>query len=308
MRVRASSVGRERVCGSRPARPPLRPVPRLRPGPIVVALALALWHAPVGAFKLDLNRLGDVVQKVVEGREAYAEVGEAREIALGQELAARLLGAAPPVADEEVQRYVNRVGLWVALRSERPGLPWTFGVLDTDSVNAFAAPGGYVFVTRGLMGLLSNEAELAGVLAHEVAHVNQRHHLAAIQATARTRLTAEVVSSLVTENRQVSDAVIGVGMELYAKGLDRRDELDADGRGLVLAARAGYDPYGLAAVLEILARHDPGEETLALMGSTHPPAVDRLDALDRALDQRFAALGDSRTADERFLRIKERLR
>lgn len=275
---------------------------------LAVFLALAAWLSPAAGFKLDLNKLGEVVQNVVEHRDAFTEVSEAREIELGRALAARLVGAAPLLADEQVQRYVNRIGLWLALQSTRPELPWTFGVLDTETVNAFAAPGGFVFVTTGLMGTMSDEAELAGVLAHEISHVVRRHHLVAIQNNARTQLTAEVVSTMVTDNRALSDALIGVGMELYAKGLDRADELDADRRGVVLAARAGYDPYGLPAVLEILAARNPDDGALALMSSTHPPALQRLDALDEALDDRFTSLTDLRTVEERFAQIKQRLR
>lgn len=286
--------------------------------PIALAAALALgagafFPVPGRAFelkldKLDLNKLGKIVSKVIENKDAFVEVDETKEIALGRGIAARLLGAVPMLADEPLQRYVNRVGLWIALQSERPRLPWRFAVLDSDAVNAFAAPGGYVFVTRGLVELMHNEAELAGVLAHEIEHVVRRHHLAAIQNTARTKLTADVVASLVSDDEALADALIGAGMEIYAKGLDRSDELDADRRGSVLAARAGYDPYGLPAVLQSLAAHDGSEDAFALLFSTHPPAVERLDALDAAMDGRFARLEGLQTVDRRFIDMRARLR
>ena len=89
-----------------------------------------------------------------------------------------------------MQQYVNRVGRWVALQSDRPDLKWTFGVIQTDDINAFAAPGGYVFVTRGLYAKLKDETELAGVLGHEIAHVQQKHHLKVVQKSQLMDLAA----------------------------------------------------------------------------------------------------------------------
>src|SRR5437870_1897269 len=112
---------------------------------------------------LDIGSVVGNLAKATKGTD------EAEEIRIGQEFAAVLLGAKPLVADARLQRYVNVLGRWLALQTERPDLPWTFGVLDDAGFNAFATPGGHVFVTRGLMARMRNEAELAGVLAHEIA-------------------------------------------------------------------------------------------------------------------------------------------
>src|SRR5438128_1407145 len=101
----------------------------------------------------------------------FSETSFEEEVRIGRHLAANLLGAAPLVRDEPLQAYVNRVGRWVASQGERPELKWYFGVLETEDVNAWALPGGYVFVTKGLYRLLASESELAGVLGHEIAHV-----------------------------------------------------------------------------------------------------------------------------------------
>jgi len=103
------------------------------------------------------------------------------EIALGREITGNLLGAAPLVKDEALQKYVNSVGRWVASQSERPDLPWHFGVIESDDLNAFAAPGGYVMITKGLYRKMSNEAQLAGVLGHEIGHVVAKHQLKVLQ-------------------------------------------------------------------------------------------------------------------------------
>ena len=147
----------------------------MKPVPAWIAAALAsavLGHAH--AASIDLGRIFDIGKDVVT---AASGMSEENEIAVGREVAGRTLGAAPLVADPELQAYVNRVGRWVAAQTERPDLPWHFGVIDSPAINAFAAPGGYVLVTRGLYEILDNEAQLAGVLGHEISHITGRHAL-----------------------------------------------------------------------------------------------------------------------------------
>src|SRR5690606_22482768 len=153
---------------------------------------------------------------------------------------------------------------------------------DTDSLNAFAAPGGYVFITRGLLLNMRNEAELAGVMAHEISHVLKRHHLNAIQKNAQTGLVADLASMAAgsSKNAGLADKAIGASTELYARGLDKDDEFEADRMGVVLAARAGYDPYGLPAVLQTLDGMNSQDSGLALMFKTHPAPQKRLELLD----------------------------
>src|SRR5690606_31708209 len=139
--------------------------------------------------RIDLARVVDNLGNV---KTAIVGVDAEEEAAIGFEAAATLLGAAPLLDDDGMQRYVNRVGRWVAMQSERPALSWHFAVIDHPNVNAFAAPGGYVFITRGLLFQLRNEAELAGVLGHEIAHVVQKHHLEALKKQARLELAGSV--------------------------------------------------------------------------------------------------------------------
>ena len=128
------------------------------------SLAYAQFRIPT----LDMNRLVDSVKNVGK---ASKEINQEEEIAIGRDLAATLVGAAPLVTDVRLQRYVNSVGRWVASQSERPDLPWQFGILDAPQLNAFAVPGGTILITRGLLERMRNEAELAGVLGHEITHV-----------------------------------------------------------------------------------------------------------------------------------------
>jgi len=113
---------------------------------------------------------------------------EKEEIQIGQGVAATLPGARPLVQDTSLQRYVNEVGLWTARQSERPDLPWAFGVIDSEHLNAFATPGGSILVTRGLLKVMRSESELAGVLGHEIAHTVRRHHITAMRKGAMLNL------------------------------------------------------------------------------------------------------------------------
>ncbi len=213
---------------------------------------------------------------------AFGEVGLKEEQEIGREAVAVLLGAVPLIDNDKLQRYINHVGGWVALHTERKELAWRFGVLDSEDINAFAAPGGYVFITKGLLLRMHNEAELAGALAHETVHVLEKHHLSAVQKAARLDLAAQLARSQVTaQDRRKLDKISAGFRELYSRGLDKEDEFEADRRGVVIATRAGYDPYGLPAVLQTLAGMNPDDASLSFLFKTHPPANTRLSLLER---------------------------
>ena len=228
---------------------------------------------------LNVNRLLDTAKSLGK---AVREPSESEEIGIGNDVAARILGAAPLVADAHVQQYVNRVGRWLALQSERPDLPWHFGVLEAPQVNAFAVPGGTIFITRGLLARMKSEAELAGVLSHEIVHVVKKHHLKAIQKGALASLSADAAGSALNNvNPEARGKLVAFGTEMYSRGLDKSDEFEADRLGVVIAARGGYDAYGLPAVLQTLQAINASDSALALMFKTHPAPGERLDALSR---------------------------
>ena len=235
---------------------------------------------------MDFDKALKTAQKV---QQATAEINEPQEITLGQGIASSLLGAAPPLQNERVQKYVNNVGRWLALHTERPDLPWMFTVLDDDDVNAFAAPGGYVFITKGLLSRMKSEAELAGVLAHEISHVLKKHHLLAIKKGARTSLMADFAEETMQQQgiNPALTKLVSAGTDIYARGLDKDDEFEADRMGVVIAARGGYDPYGLPAVLQTLQGLHAKDSTVALMFKTHPALEDRLGLLDQLMSGPF---------------------
>lgn len=249
-----------------------------------VVLAVLISWAPAQALDLNFNKIKNIAGNL----KGLAPMSEKDEIKIGQDVAANLLGAAPLVNNPNLQQYVNRVGYWLAQQTERKKLPWTFGVLDSDNVNAFAAPGGYIFVTMGLMRVLGSEAELAGVLAHEIGHVVEKHHLAALRKSSGLGIAGELASYAVkSQDRALADKLIRASTGLYTKGLDKGDEYAADRFGVVVAARAGYDPYGLLASLQTLERLNAQDSRLALMFKTHPAPRDRLEWLETAMGERL---------------------
>jgi predicted Zn-dependent protease len=235
-----------------------------------------------------------------------AELGgysEEEETAIGRQIAGNLLGAAPLVKDQRLQKYVNNVGRWVASQSERPDLAWHFGVIESNDINAFAAPGGYIFVTRGLYRLLGNEAELAGVLAHEVGHVIRKHHLKILQQSRLVDLGGKLLAKKAGDNEKIHN-LIGSGAEIVSRSLDKNAEFEADRIAVVLAARAGYDAFGLPEVLQEIGHSATGDSSsVALLFKTHPHPDERLTQLGDAVGSRLDGL-KGLTLANRFYRLK----
>lgn len=226
------------------------------------------------------------------------------ELRIGQQIAGNLLGAAPLVRDDGLQSYVNRVGRWVALQSERPDLPWRFGVIESEDINAFAAPGGYIFLTKGLYRRLTNEAELAGVLGHEIGHVIRKHHLKLLQKSQAIAALGSFFGSKLKNENEVVQNLIGNGAEIVARGLDKDAEYEADRIGLVLSARAGYDAYALPAVLAEMGHVAKNDKRVSLLFKTHPLPEDRLGHLSEAVGERLDDLPEGQTGAARFYRLR----
>ncbi|MBX9962240.1 MAG: M48 family metalloprotease [Burkholderiales bacterium] len=257
-----------------------------------------------------MDNIGGVDGLMKNLKQATGTIKEPEEIEMGHGITETLLGARPMVDDAELQRYVNFVGAWVAAQSERPQLPWHFAVNDSDHVNAFAAPGGYIIVTKGMMNLLQNEAELAGVLGHEIGHVVRKHHLNAIRKGAYMNLLGAGAAGAAagSQGGELVNALVGPTKELYSRGLDKDDEFEADRIGLVLATRAGYDPWGLASSLQTLAKIKPDDKYMALLFKTHPNPSDRLDRLGTAMGTTFDTYSNRPQNADRFQRAVAKIR
>jgi beta-barrel assembly-enhancing protease len=250
-----------------------------------------------------LNNAGEALTTSTKG------LSPAQEEALGQSVMANLLGAEPLLKDERVQRYVNQVGLWVALQSEQPNLNWRFGVIDTPNINSFAATGGYILITRGLWDRLKTEAELAAVLGHEITHVTKKHHAKAMASAKGQQATSELISLVVDYNNGKSggkslEKLGKAGSEVFIRGLDKNDEYEADIHGMVLAARAGYNPYALVSVLQLLGTLSSSDNSVALLFSTHPSPKDRLDNIDQRIGDKLEAYANGAETTPRFNQVK----
>jgi predicted Zn-dependent protease len=229
----------------------------------------------------------------------------AEEIAIGREITGNLLGAAPLVKDTGLQQYVNQVGRWVASQSERPDLPWHFGVIESEDINAFAAPGGYVLITKGLYRRLDNEAQLAGVLGHEIGHVVKKHHLKLLQQSQLLGMGANLLNQKAAKDNQTVQKMIGSGAEILARGLDKDAEFEADRLGLTLATRSGYDAYGLPEVLTKLSSINGNDDSVTLLFKTHPAPDDRLEKLANAVGSSLDKLPEGKTLAKRLYPLKQ---
>lgn len=256
-----------------------------------VSVGMAANAASFNPLNIDFNRAGSIAKNLGT---AAAPMPEADEIALGRELAGRTMGAAPLIQDRALQSYVNRIGRSIAAQSTRPDLPWRFGVIDSPGINAFATPGGIILITRGLYEILDNEAQLAGVLGHEVAHVDKYHHASVVRKQAGTAAVAGIGQEVVAQRARgvaspLLQQLLGEGAELFAKKLDRGAELEADQVGAVFAARAGYSPAGLIDVLHKLNART-AEPSMKLLYATHPHPTERLTELGNSLEKQMASL------------------
>ena len=235
---------------------------------------------------LNLNSLFGAVQGVAKSQEV-GSMKESEEIAIGKEVAASTLGVYRIIADVKLQRYLNRVGMWVALQSDRPALPWRFAAVESKQVNAFAVPGGAVLVTRGMLNMVTNEAELACVLGHEIGHVVRKHHLALLQKDILRQTGTNLVSDQISQGSvqgQAKKFLLSEGSEIFARSLDRDSEREADNDGVLLAARAGYDANACLGFMKRLAELKSEAGSLASLYKTHPRASERAGDVGNALE------------------------
>lgn len=259
-------------------------------------------RSPLAGLSMGGFNLGAAVGVAKGAQEAFGEVSEPQEIEMGKSIAAGLLGASPLEKNAAEQRYINNVGLWLAQFSGRPDLPWHFGIIEAQTVNAFATPGGNIFITRGLIKRIRSESELAGVLAHEMGHVVKKHHLNDIRKNAKKGLVLDLASLRGGGGLggEAARAVARVGLEGYVRGLSREDEMEADAIGVVIAARAGYEPYGLVGVLQTLQTVPQSDASMALFLKTHPSPAERLTALERKIPPSFESLAKPNPALNRY--------
>jgi predicted Zn-dependent protease len=237
------------------------------------------------------------------GQRQFSLMSEAQEIGIGQEQDAEVRKEMGVYGDRMLQQYVLDIGLKLAQVSERPNLPWHFTVVDVPAINAFALPGGYIYITRGLLPFLQDEAELAGVLGHEIGHVTARHAAQQYSRATGAELGLILGSIFVPATRPL--AQLGeTGLSVLFLKYGRDDEAQADSLGVRYASRAGWDPDGIPRMLTTLGRIEEASDNKGVPNwlSTHPAPEDRIARVQAAV--REAEAGAPRAAADRdaFLR------
>lgn len=250
---------------------------------LIFALLIATFFAQTSSAQL-----GNVLkqaQKVKKATDIYTPWTPDQEMAIGQASAAKLINVFGLYDNPEMTKYVNLVGNAVARQSGR-SVQYHFAILDTAVVTAVSLPGGYIFITRGALANLKNEAELAGVLGHEVAHIDRRH----LEKEVRAQKTADFAKSEAASHVPAGAELVNIAGTIVTRALtmqvSRDKESEADKVGTEISSKAGYDPAGLRNFLQFLAGVPPtdnAKQALGLWGSTHPPLADRISSLNAQL-------------------------
>jgi predicted Zn-dependent protease len=242
-----------------------------------IILAIALVTVSVPAFA-QLGGLGGALKKAQEQKQKIDDltISDAEERQIGEDVSAKIRERFGVVQDPGIHKYVTLVGTTLARESERPNLNWTFVVLDTDGVNAFASPGGLVHITRGALGLAKNEAELAGVLGHEIGHVARKHTINAIKKGNAVKMGTEAASNRASFLGAYANKAYEMVLE---NSFDRGDELDADKAGVQLSQKAGYASASLGDFLTRLDDRNKNQAEKNGLFASHPETKERIDKI-----------------------------
>jgi predicted Zn-dependent protease len=259
---------------------------------VVAMVALgAPAHAQLGGLGGALKK----AQQIQETKQKFDDMTftDAEERQIGEDVSEKIRQRFGVAQDPAVHTYVTLVGTTLVKGSTRPNLDWTFIVLDTDGVNAFASPGGLVHITRGALGLIRNEAELAGVLAHEIAHVTEKHTISAIQ---KGKMVQAGTSATLSDRAPFLDEIANRAYEMVLENnFDRSDELESDRVGVGLAQKAGYAAGGLGEFLRLLAERNKAQAERNGLFASHPETTERVDRIRQlAASAKSTALVEAR--------------
>ncbi len=238
----------------------------------------------------------------VTGKRELTLVSESQEISMGREYAGQVSQEMGVYPDSGVQTYVSAIGKRLAAETERPALPWTFTVMDDPQVNAFALPGGFIFITRGILTHMNSEAELATVVGHEIGHVTARHSVRQMSRQQLVQiglLAGAVASDRIAQNLGVISQGLGVLFLKYG----RDDESQADGLGFRYALTDGYDVRKMVDMFQILQRITAkAGQRIPEWQSTHPDPGNRIQATEQRLARVTEPLDGKRVNRDVFLR------
>jgi beta-barrel assembly-enhancing protease len=249
---------------------------------------------------------------VVTFAAACGGISTQQEVEMGAQYASQINAQLPLVRDAEVNRYISVLGDSLARVADSRGLEWRFYVVNSSDVNAFAVPGGFIYVNRGLIERAQNMAQLAGVLGHEIGHVTERHSIQQMEKQQGAQLGLSIGCVLAPNicGNQVGATAINLGANAVFAGFSRKDESEADTRGVEYTTRAGIDPRGIPEMFRILLEErQRNPSKLEAWFATHPLEETRIERTEAQIAQMSPAVLQSLTKDSRaFQNMKARLR
>ncbi len=258
---------------------------------------------PIVGTVITLSLLTACATNPVTGRRELSLISESQEVQMGREASQNDLRRVGEVPSTAAQALVKRLGTQMAAKSERPSLPWEFHVLDDAAVNAFAYPGGFIFVTRGLMTYLNSEAELAEVVGHEIGHVTAKHSVASMSQQQLAQIGL-VGASIVSPTIAKYGDLLGTGASLLFLKFGRDDELQADALGFQYSLAQGFDVRESPKVFTTLGRLSGGAGRVPEWQSTHPDPGNRIQRAEQRIAQTApAALTGKAVNRESYLRV-----
>jgi predicted Zn-dependent protease len=240
-----------------------------------------------------------------EGKTSLVIIPTSQEVAIGQAMAQEIATTEKKLPDSAWQSYLNEVGQRLVRVCDRKDIEYRFTVIESDQINAFAAPGGYVYFYTGLLHMMANEAELASVMAHEISHVVARHGAKRLQAALGVSLAYELVFG--KNSSQTMQAAVGVGMNLLFASYSRENEREADDYAVTYMIRAGYDPAAMETMFGKLAASGTEQNAFEKLVSSHPETQDRIRDTRAAVARKKPLPTNLTLGQERYQQMVKRL-
>ena len=241
------------------------------------------------------------------GKTSLILISTSDEVSIGQSMSKEVETQNKVVADPEVENYVNGVGQKLAGLSDRTDLQYHYKVLESSDINAFACPGGYIYVYSGLLKTIDNEAQLAGVMAHEIGHVVARHSVKRLQQVLGIQV---LLSIALGQSSEITQQAVSTGVSVILQGYSRDNEYEADYDGALYMTKAGYNPEGMIQLFQKFVAMEQDKKTTALdkLFESHPPSADRITRVQEEI--KSFNLGDKPLVfgQEEYQKIKSRIK
>jgi predicted Zn-dependent protease len=249
--------------------------------------------------------LGGCVATGPGGKTSFVVVPTSQEVAIGQAMAQEIDSTEKKLPDSAWQAYLSEVGQRLVTVCDRKDIEYHFTVIESEQINAFAAPGGFVYFYTGLLHMMENEAELAAVLAHEISHVVARHGAKRLQAAMGVSLAYELVFG--ENSSQTLQTAVGVGMSLLFASYSRENEREADDFGVAYMIRAGYDPTAMETMFGKLAASGTEQNAFEKLVSSHPETQERIRNTKDAIARQTPLPPNLTLGRERYQQMVKRL-